>query len=1231
MFWPDMARETALANLRQVLHDLRHALKPAAGEVPLLAVGRDSIRLDPAAQLGLDTEEFSAPATACPATPCAAYCTPCLAHMETLVGSYGGAFMAGFSLAGCPDFEEWLQVRRESLHLRVLLLLTRLADCHGQAGAYAKALPFAQRFLELEPWNEEGLRRTMRLFALNGQSALALASYEKCCLTLQRELGVLPSAETRHLADRIRDAELSPTTRRKGDAPESLLAVAERRQVTVLYCELVPVEFEDPDTGLVRLREPLARASEIIGGRSGYLVQAYGGSLLAYFGYPKADENAARHAVQAALTLTHVELDEHKFGLRVGIHSGVVISSDEPPLPDAVGTTSRVAIRLQQLAQPGQVVISNATHHLVSGYFEVTSIGSSRLPDVGQPVAAFRVDGSSGARDRLEATTRLAPLIGRDGELAALLEQWQAACAGSQRIVLVRGEAGIGKSRLLLALKDALSHQRCTIRELRCYAEHSQSPFHPLIGLFEQILGFTPIDTPEARLKILSAFVEENYAGVDAETVPLLAKLLSLPLRAPYREPASSPQLQREKTLTIILDRLYALAAQKPVLLLVEDLHWIDPSTLELLQRFSMQERPGTLLAVFTARPTFQPSWHQQPAQTLALAPLDDDDTATLIRAIAHGIESENVRSIVERADGIPLFAEELAGALATGDASAIPATLQDLLAARIDSMGSAKFLAQTAATIGREFSLDLLRKIARGDNASLMPALRRLLDSGLLHAEGTTHFYFKHSLLRDAAYRSQTRPEREAAHRRIAAALVASGTNIRPELLARHWSEGGEPRKAIACWMEAGKLASRHSACQEALMHFRSGLSLIEALPEGAERERLEIESQIGLGAAACAVHGYASAEGSAAYARALELCGRHNGAPETFPAIWGLWASASSRVGYAGALELAQRLLGMALRSGDLTLEQQGHFAIGNTLFWQGNFHGAREHLERVRMTYQPDHHDRHVAQFGEDAGVTAGAYLSWVLWFLGFPDQARRISEQTLALARQLDHPFSLAYALTFASILNCRLRRPEEASALAQETLSLSDSHGFPLWQIGATLSRGWALAMQKRRQGVKSLSNCVDGTRAAMGGVTLVVLEPLLDSHVALGDFATALQVCDEAIAVGDALDDHHVEAELHRLRGEALLGLADTNAVEAAECFNRALDISRRQQAKSLELRATASMARLLAKQRKPAVAQRMLEQMLNRFTEGSTSPDLRNGRKMLASLADTRSHSSRK
>ena len=1221
MFWPELERAAALTNLRQVLHDLRQIFSRTSLSESPLQVDRESVRLHPAFGSSIDAVELVDYSHVCPVSPFRTHCKLCCEQMERIVERYSGEFMRGFALPECPDFEDWMQVQREALHLRMLAMLSRLADCHERMGAYARALYAAQHFLELEPWSEEGLRRVMRLHWVNGQAESALMCYQTGILTLKRELGVSPAIETRMLAEHIERRHLSvdvSSDSGKSGALASPVAVSERRQVTALFCELSFPGVEDPDDILSLAAAPQSRCIKIIGEHSGHLAQTSGGGLLAYFGFPLATENAARQAVTAALALAANRFPGLE--LRVGIHSGVVISGSVQ-VPDAIGVTSGLAIRMPQVADKGQVVISGMTLRLVDGYFECQNMGLRQLQGTLRPFEVFRVLRASGACDRVGAETVLTPLVGRQREISRLLSLWSDTRRGLGRVVLLSGEAGVGKSRLVLTLKQALRDESCTIHELRCLPERSHSPFYPLLDLFGKVFDFLPEDTPAQKFDKLAAYVKTHYSDRGELAVSLYAKMLSLALRLPYRDPELTPQQQREEMFGLLLDRQEALAKDRRYLLIAEDLQWADPSTLELLHLIVARNPDVPILAVFTARSGFQPPWGETQTVPISLEALSPSETARLISSIASSIEPAMVERLVERADGIPLFAEELARELSCGERNAIPPTLLDLLLSRLDSMGTAKIVAQAAATIGREFTIDLLERIIPCDFNCLERVLERLLQASLLNYGLKDVYRFKHALIRDAAYESQTRHEREVMHRRIASALSALGTDARPELLALHWAAGGEILKATASWIEAGKQASREFANQEAMAHFRAGLASAEKLPNGPERERLELELYVGLGAASSSARGYAALEGVEFYERAMSSSGLDDSDSVVFPAIWRLWASASSRAGYTCANDLARHLLRMAEYSGDPIQLQQGRFALANTLYWQGQFVTAREHLEAVRSTYRIAHHDSHVAVFGEDVGVTAESYYSWVMWFLGFPDHAQMASDRALQLSRQLGHPFSLAYALTFAAILRCRQGMPREAQALAKETLELSRKHGFGLWEIGAQLTQGWAQAMEGDAQGVELIHQCVDSTRLAMGGVTLVVLSPLADALVKLRRFKEALTVCGEALAIAERLGDGHIEAELHRLSGLALLGADASRGGEAENSFRMALTISDRQQARLMQLRAAVNLSDLWCNQGRPDDARAVLGNVYRQFCEGFDVPDLKSARVLLDTL----------
>lgn len=1216
LLWPALERTTALANLRLVLHNLRPLIngEDDAQDNALLQVSRSAVALQVDERIDVDAIRFLAPTLACTTVAAPGFCTDCLADMAQCAALYQGEFLQGFALPDCPEFEDWLYPQRERVLQRALSRLAQLSDTHERAGAFTQALPFAQRFLALDPWNEHGSRRVMRLLALCAQHDAALSHFDRWCRVVKDELGLLPSEETRTLAEHIRNHALPPKGRRSSDAslaaPTVPLSRAQRRQVTVLHCALEVGGVDDPDAAMARLHGPQQRCGDIIRAFSGYLVQAHGGSLLAYFGYPHAVENSARQAVRAALALR----DEKFIGLslRMGVHTGMVISGGEPDVPDAIGAASNVAIRLRQQLDDGEIAISRATHRLVAGYFDCTAHTGD----------ACRVLQESGARDRLEAADTLTPLVGRTQELATLLALWQQAQQGSPRAVLLQGDAGIGKSRLVLSLKQALKDTPFASTEMRCVPEYSQTPFHPLIELFQATMGFVATDSTLSRAQKLAQYVATHYPGEQADVHALLAKLLSLPMPSPANDALTTSPRQRERTLQIVLERLYTMAQPRPVLLVVEDLHWADPSSLELLNRVISHQRPGAWMAVMTARPDFSPPWAQDRCATMPLQALNTQEARALVDAVLPELPPAVARSIVQRADGIPLFLEELAKELTGQDLSAIPSTLQDLLTARLDALGAAKLVAQQAATIGRGFTLDFLCRIASVDEKAVGHALRQLRSAGLLHLVAPTAFQFSHALLRDAAYQSQTRPERQATHLRIAKALQ-SDADVRPELLAQHWTAGGQLREAARCWLAASQLARQQSAHQEVILHCRAGLDVLAQLPDDVQRQRLECDLQIKLGASLCATQGYTCAQGAAAYTRAMALCADAQQEPhvDLFIALWGLWASASQRVDYNHSQELAQQLQRMAQNLGDPVHIQQACFAQGVTHFRQGHFEDAHRQFRQVQALYEPTQHTSHVARFGEDVGVTNGSHRSGVLWLMGCADQSLRTSGQTVAYARQLEHPYSLAYALTYAMLLHCNMRQPVACLALADETLALAQQHGFALWQMGAALLRGWAMAQMKMPQGLELMQQCVNATRAALGSVEVMGLEPLAQASISAGRADLALATLDEAFATGSAKADHHLDAELHRLQGEALLLQSPSNAAQAVVCLQAALRISQQQHAKVFELRAATSLARLWKKKRKAQAAHALLAGVYEAFSEGFDTPDLQDARQLLVRL----------
>jgi predicted ATPase/DNA-binding SARP family transcriptional activator len=1220
LLWRDNAPATARGNLRRTLSDLRRTLELPA-HTTLFSASKHNIRFIPNAYI--DVHHFLEQ-NACGQTPALSE--------EKMISLYRGEFLSGLSLPDSPEFEDWLLIQRESLHRRALTLLERRSNFHEQAGNYSKSLHFALRYTELEPWCENAHRRVMRIYALNGQNSAAILQYETCGRLLKKELGVLPGEETRNLLEQIRSGES------KRALPDTVAPPAiphqhdGRRQVTALFCELTLAGVDDPDEAVALLNNPQARCVAIIQQFSGHLVQTHGGGLLAYFGYPEAHEDAARRAVQAALAISREATDDIE--IRTGIHTGLIITGGDASMPDTVGQTSRLAIQLRHCVAHNEIAISLQTRTITSEYFEYLALGVQSLPGIARPVEIFRVTRESGARTRLDAAAHLTPLTGRQSEIAMLAALWEETRQGMRHVVLVQGEAGIGKSRLLLALKERLADQVHTVRELRGFPEFSQSPFYPLIVMLENIFNFMPADTPEFKFSKLAQHLVAEYPATSAEATPLLARLLTLPLDRHYPAQNYSPQKQKEQTIAILLTLLQTLAVQQPVLIIIEDLHWLDPSTLELLTLFIDQAVASPVLAILTARPEFIPTWKNAGLKTdlqytMMLAPLVENEVVEMIASLRSDIPAESLRRIAARTDGVPLFIEEIAKIAVVenqdNNSANIPATLQDLLAARIDTLHEAKYTAQLAATLGREFNLDVLRRIFPYSPAALTHSLNALQDAGLILAINETVYQFKHALIQEAAYQSQTRTNRQAAHQRIVQALLSDFpdvVNTQPELLAQHFASGGEARPSITYWIRAGQRAASNSAIAEAIGHFNAGLQLLLTLPADHERNQMESGLRLNLGTVLIAAQGYGSIEAGQMFTRAMELDEQSGDSAGLYKALCGMWLTSSSRINHTHSLELAEKILHLAEQKNEPIQLQQALYAISNSLLWTGQLVMARMYQERSMALYHPSHHEVMVSEFGENVCVSCGSQLAWVLWLQGFPDQARIAGEQTLNLAHQINHPYSLGYALSTGMALGRWMRQIETTQQQAEIAMMQAHQHGFPVWLLSGTALHGWALSMQGNKAGIAQIQQAVAIVHSAMSGIEAYFLGLLSEAYVHLKLKDESLSVLQQTLHVMEIKNDQFLKSEILRLKGESLLEISVNNTEEAETCFSQAINISRFQGAKSLELRAVTSMARLWQQQGKCQEALEILKETFDWFTEGFDTPDLQDAANLMRALA---------
>ena len=1193
LFWPDMEASAARQNLRRALFNLKTLL---CGASHLLATTTRDVALATAA-LHLDVTDFAREHDFSDAAQ--------MAQMATL---YRGEFMAGFALPECPEFEEWLQAQREALHRRALLLLDRLAQFHEHHDAPDQALPYALQLAALQPWDEAVQRRAMRLLVQNGQDSAALAHFDAFRKLLKSELGVLPEAETCALAERIRKGER--IAHHAAPVASAAPPHAERRQVSVLYCELPVALQDDPEETMARLREPQAHCAEIIRRAGGHIVQTHGGSLLAYFGYPQASEDAARRAVQTALEVSRATQD----GIEVSacVHTGLIITGGDA-IPDTAGKTTKLAMHLRHGAGAHRVVISGATRQLVSGYFDCTPLGTHTFAGLAGEKSLFAVARESGARTRLEAAAQLTPLTGRQRELAALRAAWTEATHGTRRLVLVQGEAGIGKSRLLLALQETLRDQPCVLPELRCFPEHSQSPFYPFIAMLEAVLRCTPDDTSERKFEKLAQYLEAEFASLAAAAVPLLAGLMSLPLRAPYRLPPFPPAKLKEMTIALLLQWLCALAAHRPVLMVVEDLHWIDPSSLELLNRFVETDSACAVLALCTARPEFAPPWAAGRFTQLPLGQLDPPDVLTMIAALKYDLPPAQAARIAARTDGVPLFIEEMARFSARDEASGIPATLHDLLAVRMDALGHARHTAQLAATLGREFRVDWLQRIAATEDFPAM--LAALQNSGLLLPVHGTTAQFKHALIQQAAYESQTRQDRQASHLLIARMLQSDEAEIiakQPELLALHLAAGGETLPAIEFWMLAGQRAVQHSANEEAIGHFNNGLALLPQLPASAERDGMEAALNLHLGTASIVTQGYGSLQARQAFARAQELGERTHDHAITFTAIWGRWLGASSCEDYVHAAELADRLFELAQQSNDPIQLQQACLAVGDCHLWRGQPGTACAYFERGLALYRPEHHAEMVQRVGENVCISIGSQLVWAQWLSGRPAQAAATGQRTLDIARRLDHPYSLGYIHTHLMILARWNGDIEDMRHHAEQALTIAQAHGFHIWLVSGMTFLGLARCRAGDEAGLAQIEQGCAIVHTVMSGIEAFFISALGEAQGCLGHHIEAIRTLDQALASCHEKDNRFWESEILRLQGEYHLMLDAQDVTYAADRFAQALTLSRDQQAPALELRAATSLARLWLQQGRSADAHALLSGTCAKFAAGTDTADQR-------------------
>lgn len=1190
LLWPDSPAPRA--NLRQALSVLRAVLEDGGNNPPFLQTQYNRVRFSPDAFFVPDVTAFTDSPPGCPTHDTSRLCNICVTALEPVAALYHGEFMAGFALPDCPEFEAWLQVKREAFHRRALSLLAQLADWHEANGTFAAALGHARRYVELEPWDETGQYRLMRLYVAAGNSGAAIKQFEEYRRQLDAELGAAPGKTTHALYEELCKAG-SENARPIASSP--VWVVPERRQVTVLYCEL-GVDESDPEQIVSLLQAPRQRVIDLIRGSGGYPAQSHGTGLLAYFGYPRSMEDAAVLAARTALAI--VREMNGPVHARIGLHTGLTVTGTDAAIPDAAGQISAMALRLCQSAPSGQACLSADVHALVTGYFRCEKLDAPSNDGSGQATRIFRLLEETGAVARLDAAAELVPFVGRANELARLDALWNEVAGGAGgRAVLLRGDPGIGKSRLVRQFTARAAHRPFVMRELHCRPEYRNTVLHPLCSYLVTTSDIAFGDSDDVKLDKLERRLAADHPDASRSALARLAGLLALASESRQEESALTPQQEKETVIALLLQMITRLTAHHPLLLIGEDLHWADPTTLELLERLLDQLSAVPIFIVLTSRPEFQPAWRDKVLQ-IDLPALSDEEAAVLVGLVdtANRVPPETAAQVVMATDGVPLFIEETTRMLITEgntrplDRAAIPASLRDLLAARLDRLTEGRQLAQICAAIGREFSRGLLDSVAPLTPAETGKGLQELEASGLINridVSGVPVYQFRHALIQEAAYQSLTHPARRENHRRIANALKAQPAHrgYVPELLARHFFEAGETREAIEWWLKAGVRAAGHGSVAEAIEHFNRALSAIEILPDGPgpghERDELELSILIELGSALVPSKGYGSPEVDKVYSRALALSEKCGVSLGLFRSIWGLYLGCSSRTSHSDAMLLAELLMRLARQDGDPALLLTAHYACTNSAYSLARFADACAHLEQAQQLYRPELDARLLSLFGEHPYVSTLLFGAWTLWTLGRPDDALEAADQAILIAERINHPQTLGFTYCFAGILHRLLRESDKVREFAAALSELAAVHGFALWQVAGDSLLGWAQAAEGNAEGLARITATVQAIRSGiMAGAVMYFLEMLAEAYQMLQRHEEQLPTIDDALEVIGQIHDRHFEAELCRMKGECLLGL--TADVQAARLWiERAYRIACDQGAVEFARRAAESLARL--------------------------------------------------
>jgi class 3 adenylate cyclase/tetratricopeptide (TPR) repeat protein len=1017
----------------------------------------------------------------------------------------------------------------------------------------------------------------------------------------------------------------------------------ERRHLTVLFCDLVGSTEIAAQLDPEEWHEIAARYQQAAGAAvtrfGGHIAQYLGDGMMAYFGWPEAHDNDAERAARAGLAILEsmavlndqlASEQSPRLAVRIGIHSGSGVMAGRADKTLAYGDTPNIASRVQSAAEPDTVIVSAASHRLISGLFLVEERGPHRLKGIDQPMELYRIVRLSGVRGRLAASAGrgLTPFVGREDEMRLLWNRWERSSESEGQLVLIVGEGGIGKSRLMEQFRERLAGKSYTWSECAGAPYFQNTPFYPVADLLRKGFAGRGDESDEEKLIELERTLE--LAGLNlAEAVPLIAPLVNVAVGEKYTPLLLSAEQQRKRLLATLAGWVFGASRAQPLVVVIEDLHWVDPSTLELVQVVAEQSATARLMLLLTARPEFRPPWTPRAHHSqLTLNRLSARDVREMVvQVVANSaLSGEAVDQVIERTGGVPLFVEELTRAvLEKGDAKPtpheIPATLHDSLMARLDRLGPAKEVAQIASVIGREFSYELLSAISAIPEGDLQSALAKLADAEIIYTRGIppeATYSFKHALIQDTAYEALLKSRRRELHRAVAKTIEGEFRGVadeRSEMLARHWAGAGESERAITAWQKAGEQARARGAFVEAEEAYRQALLILNTLPESPERDVRELALMSPFVHVLAVTKAYGAPEMVEGTVRARSLAEKSGNVAELLRQVFAAWTSAQASGDYRVGGALADQLLDLAKSErspGHLGL---AHMAQVSTRFYRGDLAGSEYYFALGSGFFD-------APGFKQYPGAVANVFgsASWCAWIMGRPDVGRERSRRAFSAANDNNNPYDLAFAQWKIADLHLYLREPEQAQALAAESVRLSDQHRFPFL---AALSR--AVLGRARAQ----LGQADHGTaliREGLAGVAKVgtrlgicrYLTYLAEAQALDGDIIGALATLEESLQANPA--ELVERPQTLRCRGQLHYKQGQTDLAEAD--LREAITLAHGMGAKAWELRATMSLAQLLDRQGKRDEARAMLAEIYGWFTEGFDTADLRDAKSLLEELS---------